>query len=50
MIKKFNVETKLLEARHMSRPKFFYRSLPNSVLKLELSNMCGLHMKEEDNM
>ena len=28
-----NLETKLLEIRHMSRPKFFYHGLPNFVLK-----------------
>ena len=39
-----NLETKLLELRHMSRPKFFYLGLPNSNLKPTFLNVCGLHM------
>ena len=37
-----NLETKLLEVRHMSRLKLFYLDLPNYTLKLAFSNMYGL--------
>jgi hypothetical protein len=37
-----NLETKLLEARHTSKPKFFYLGSPNSISKLAFSNVCGL--------
>ena len=40
-----NLETKLLEVRHMSRRRFFYLGLPNSILKPMFSNVCGLHMR-----
>ena len=39
------IETKLLEVRHMSRPRFFYIGLPNSVLKPVFLNVYGLHMR-----
>ena len=34
-------ETKLHEVRHMSRPKFFYLGLPDSMSKLAFPNVCG---------
>jgi hypothetical protein len=37
-----SLETKLLEVRHMSRPKFFYFGLPTSISKPTISYMCGL--------
>ena len=37
-----NLETKLLEVKHISSPKVIYLGLPNSVLKLTFSNVCGL--------
>jgi hypothetical protein len=37
-----NLETNLLEVRHMSRPKFFYLGLPTSTSKPTISDMCGL--------
>jgi hypothetical protein len=37
-----DLETKLLEIRHMLRPEFFYLGLPKSVLKLEFLNVWGL--------
>ena len=43
-----NLETKLLEVRHMSRPKFFYLGLPNSLLKLVFLNVCGLPYSDHD--
>jgi hypothetical protein len=44
--RKRNLETKLLEVRHMSRPNFFYIGLPNSIPKPIFSYMCSfpLHM------
>ena len=42
-----NLETTLLEVRHMSGLKFFYFGLPISVSKPEFLNTCGLHMDEE---
>ena len=39
-----NLETKLLEVRHMSRPKFFYLGFLNSVSKL--ARLCGLHASD----
>ena len=38
------LETKRLRVRHMSRPKFFYLGLPNSVLKPMFFSICGLHI------
>ena len=42
------LEIKLLEVRHMSRPKFLYIGLPNFVSKMVLPNVCGLHMNNID--
>jgi hypothetical protein len=41
-LSKLNHETKLLEVRHMSNPKFHYLGLPNSVSNAVLSDVCGL--------
>lgn len=41
-----NGETKLLEVRHLSKPKLLYIGLPNFDLKPAVSNVCGLHMRE----
>lgn len=40
-----NLETKLMEVGHMSRPKILCHGLPNFVLKLSFSNTCRLHTK-----
>ena len=37
-----DLKTRLLKARHMSRPTFFYLGFPNSILKPAFSNACGL--------
>lgn len=44
-----NLDTKLLEAKHISRLKFAYLGLPNFNSKQTFSNMCGLPfaIKEE---
>ena len=41
------IETKFLEARHVSRPKFSYLGLPDSILNPTFSNACGLHMRDQ---
>jgi hypothetical protein len=38
----FVIKIELLKFRHTPRPIFFYLILPNSILKLTFSNMCGL--------
>jgi hypothetical protein len=40
-----DLETQLLEVRHMSRPKFFIFSLSNSISKPTFTNMCGLPLR-----
>jgi hypothetical protein len=42
-----NIETILLEVRHMLGPKFFYLGILNSVSKLTFLNMCDLQMNKE---
>ena len=43
-IRRTNLGIKLIEIRHMSRPKFFYLGSLNSISKHVFSNVCGLHM------
>ena len=40
-----NLETQLLEVRHMSRLELFYHGLPNSVSEPAFWNVCGLPLK-----
>jgi hypothetical protein len=42
-----NLETKLLEATHMSRLEFFNLGVPKSVLRTAFSGMCGFHTNRE---
>jgi hypothetical protein len=44
--KRSKLETKLPKVRHMSKPRFFYLGLPNSVSKRNraLLTVWGLHM------
>lgn len=44
----FNLETKLPKVRDMPKLRFFYLSLPNSLSKLALLNVCVLHMSVAD--
>ena len=39
-----NLETKLLEVRHISKLKCFYFGLPNSVSRPAYLNVCGLSL------